>query len=155
MPMRERSGQGGMMDSGQGGMMGGDMQPMMRMMHERMAREEMDGPMGMMHLDHIEGRIAFLKTELGITDAQKPQWDAFADALRTQAGRMKSVREEIMQGRAPETWPDLLGREEHMLLVRVNALKAIEEPARALYAALSPEQQKKANELMRHPMGGL
>src|SRR5262245_57582372 len=31
---------------------------------------------------HIEGRIAFLKAELHITDAQTAQWNAVADALR-------------------------------------------------------------------------
>ena len=35
-----------------------------------------DGMMGM--ADHVEGRIAFLKVELKITDAQMPQWNAFA-----------------------------------------------------------------------------
>ena len=37
--------------------------------------------------DHIEGRIAFLKAELKITDAQLPQWNTFADALRSDAKR--------------------------------------------------------------------
>jgi Spy/CpxP family protein refolding chaperone len=31
----------------------------------------------------------------------------------------------------------------------------MEEPVRALYAVLSPEQQKKANELISHRMGGM
>lgn len=123
---------------GQGGMMGGDMQPVM----------------GMMHLDHIEGRIAFLKAELGITDAQKPQWDAFADALRAQADKLKLERAQMMRQRAPKNWPDLLGREQHTLLMRVEILNEIEGSARAFYAALSPDQQKKANELMPHAVGG-
>jgi hypothetical protein len=29
---------------------------------------------------HVEGRIAFLKTELKITEAQSPQWNQFAEA---------------------------------------------------------------------------
>ena len=31
---------------------------------------------------HIEGRIAFLEAEIGITDSQTPLWNAFAEALR-------------------------------------------------------------------------
>src|SRR5215470_8320624 len=31
---------------------------------------------------HIEGRLAFLKTELKITDAQLSHWNAFAQAVR-------------------------------------------------------------------------
>jgi hypothetical protein len=42
--------------------------------------------MGMMGMaDHIEGRIAFLKAELKITDTQLTQWNEFADVLRANA----------------------------------------------------------------------
>ena len=45
---------------------------------------------------HIEGRIAFLKAELAITDAQLPQWNAFADTLRARA---KSTLRQILRGK--------------------------------------------------------
>ena len=48
--------------------------------------------------DHIEGRIAFLKAELKITDVQMPQWNAFADTLRANAQRMREMRTTMMQG---------------------------------------------------------
>ena len=35
--------------------------------------------------ERAEARLAYLKTALKITDAQQPQWDAFADTLRKQA----------------------------------------------------------------------
>jgi hypothetical protein len=41
--------------------------------------------MGGMPFEHVEGRIAFLKAELKITDAQAPQWNAFAETLRSNA----------------------------------------------------------------------
>ena len=56
---------GGTMGGGAGG-------PMMGMMGR-------GGMMSMMMGDHIEGRIAFLKAELKITDVQMLQWNAFAD----------------------------------------------------------------------------
>ena len=34
----------------------------------------------MMPFAHTEGRIAFLKAELGVTDAQTSQWNAFANS---------------------------------------------------------------------------
>lgn len=37
---------------------------------------------------HVEGRLAFLRAELKITEAQTPQWNAFTDALRANAKRM-------------------------------------------------------------------
>jgi hypothetical protein len=58
-------------------MMGGDMGQMMRMMSGMMPRE--GGGMDMMPGQHVEGRIGYLKAELGITDVQLPQWNAFAE----------------------------------------------------------------------------
>src|SRR5690242_3257145 len=40
---------------------------------------------------HIEGRIAYLKTELKITDAQQPQFDAVANAMRDNAKAMRDA----------------------------------------------------------------
>jgi hypothetical protein len=167
MPMRHGGAMNGMRgqampgggQDGMPGMIGENMQPMMmrmmQVMRERMANEQTGGPMRMMHFDHIECRIAFLRAELGITEAQQAQWNSFADALRAQASTMRTMRERMMQGGMPETWPELLSREEQMLSARVDALKAIEGPARGLYAALTPEQQKEANEFMAHPIGGM
>src|SRR6516165_3795891 len=59
------------------GMMG-DM-PMMNMMG-MMRMMEMMGP-DMAAIDRIEGRIAFLRAELNITEAQASAWNAFADAM--------------------------------------------------------------------------
>jgi LTXXQ motif family protein len=42
-----------------------------------------------------------------------------------------------------------------MMQERMNAVKAIGAPARALYTALSPDQQKKADALTGHGMGGM
>src|ERR1039458_9744443 len=64
----------------------------------------MDGPgrmgmMGMMGMaGHVEGRIAFLKAELKITETLMPQWNAFADALRENARRMSGMPAIMMQG---------------------------------------------------------
>ena len=46
-------------------------------------------------LERIEGRLAYTKTELKITDAQTAAWNQLADAIRTAAKhhneRMKSI----------------------------------------------------------------
>jgi Spy/CpxP family protein refolding chaperone len=76
--------------------------------------------------------------------------------MRAQAGKMRTMHEQMMQGGGmPEAWPDRLAHMERMLSARLDAVKAMEEPVRALYAVLSPEQQKKANELISHRMGGM
>jgi hypothetical protein len=67
----------------------------MPMMHMGM----MMGPgSGMSTIDHIEGRIAFLRAELKITDAQMSAWNAFADALRANAKKLGEVRAAMMSG---------------------------------------------------------
>jgi hypothetical protein len=76
------------------------MMQMMRRMHSgamsRMAL--MGGPPEMMPggtLSNIEGHIAFLKAELKIIEPPKA-WDAFADALRTNAKTLASAPNPIM-----------------------------------------------------------
>jgi LTXXQ motif family protein len=80
--------------------------PMMNMMHGMMSNMSMmnmmdmmrtmrmmgPGTTGMFTLDRIEGRIAFLQTELKITEAQTGAWGAFADALRMNAKKLGEVR---------------------------------------------------------------
>ena len=77
------------------GMMSG-----MRMMRMGMMRMMgMMGPgSGMSTIDHIEGRIAFLRAELKITDAQMSAWNAFADALRANARKLGEVPAAMMSG---------------------------------------------------------
>lgn len=114
-------------------------------------------PMLMMRpLAHIEGTLAFLRTEIGITEAQRPQWDAFADALRA-AARDIQARASPAMG-APMTaakmlpWPDRLTRTEKLLSARLDAVRALEGPVGALYGVLTAEQKRKADELMAYPM---
>ena len=73
---------------GPGAMMGGQMS-MMGMMGQGC----MMPMMGMS--DHVAGRLAFLKAELKITDAQLPQWNAFADALRAHATQMREMMQQM------------------------------------------------------------
>ena len=143
-----------------GGMMGGDMgkmmqnmMPMMRMMMARGGMERMDGPMGMMAPQRIEGRIAFLKTELKITDAQLPPWNAYADVLRQGAKSMADMRETMMQPAVPHSFPDHAAYQVKMLAARLDAAKANETAGRALYAVLADAQKKTADELFAPPMG--
>src|SRR5437868_2827142 len=45
---------------------------------------------------HVEGRLAFLKTELKITDAQLPLWNAVADAIRANVKSMGEMSGGVM-----------------------------------------------------------
>ncbi|MBN9510925.1 MAG: Spy/CpxP family protein refolding chaperone [Alphaproteobacteria bacterium] len=101
----------------------------------------------------MAGHLDTLKTELGITDAQEPQWDAFATALRAHVKAMREMRAQMMQqGPAPD-WPDRIAQHERRLAAHLEALKAIEAPVRALWDTLSDEQRRKANALLVSHMG--
>jgi hypothetical protein len=134
-----------------GGVAGAGGMPMMGMM--RMMGQ--DGMAGMsMMAEHVEGRLAFLKTELKITDAQLPLWNAVADAIRTNAKSMSEMMSGgMMGGSQTATLPDKLSMREKMMAAHLEALRKFKAAVDPLYAALSPEQKKTADELLLGPMG--
>ncbi len=150
---------GGMPMMDMGKMMGGEMDkmmPMMRMMGGAMMQGAMmqGGGMGMMPGEHIEGRLAFLKTELAIIDAQLPQWNIFAESLRTSVRGMRTAMGGMMQGGMPTTAPARMDAMVQMMSARLETMKTMQAAAKQLYAVLSDEQKKTADELMtEHTMG--
>lgn len=143
----------GMAMGGDMGKMMETMMPMMRMMMARGDMMRMDGPMGMMAPERIEGRIAFLRTELKITEAQQPQWAAFAETLRSNAKAMAETRKAMMQPKPQLSAPDSVEHEVHMLGERLDGLKATAAATRALYVVLTEAQKKTADELLMPAMG--
>lgn len=132
---------GNMMGQGQAGPAG--MMPMMNMM--------MGAQSG---VEHIEGRLAFIKAELKITDTQAQQWNAFAEAVRGNAGSMAEMRKSMMgsQG-APATLPERLAREDKLVAAHLAALKKTEEAVAQLYGVLTDDQKKVADTIVVGPMG--
>ena len=104
--------------------------------------------------ERVEARLAYLKTTLKITDAQQSQWDAFADTLRKQARagdeRMKARQAQMAEGRkgTPPTAIERMERAQTRLAASSTRLNETLAAAKPLYAALSPEQQKVADELL-------
>lgn len=137
-PGRPGMGRQGMGGQGMGGMM---QQGGMHGMHMVPAR-------------HLEGRLAFLRAEIGITDAQAPVWNGFADAVRKASKeRMAAMPPVGQQPPAEAGWLANLERHEKMMAAHLESLRAIRTAAQPLYAALSDEQKKTADELMKGPMG--
>ena len=134
-----------------GGMAGAGDMPMMGMMRMMMGRDGMS-MMGAM-TRHVEGRLAFLKTELKITDAQLPLWNAVADAIRANAKSMGDIAGGMMGGSQTATLPDKLAMREKMMAAHLEALQKFKAAVDPLYAALSEEQKKTADELLIGPMG--
>ena len=104
--------------------------------------------------DHVEGRIAFLKTELKITDAQQPLWNAVGDAMRASAKDMAAMMPMIQSMMQPSgTLPEKLAGREKAMTAHLEALRKLKSAIDPLYAALSDEQKKTADQLMVGPMG--
>jgi hypothetical protein len=141
-PQSEEDGNmmGGMMGRGMRGgpmmgMMGGGC-PMMGMM--------MGGGGAM----YPEGRIAFLKAELAITDAQTKVWEGYAAALKKNMEGMQAMRESMMAARSEKTPVARLDAHINAMEGRLEALKDVKPALGALYDALSDDQKKKADELL-------
>jgi hypothetical protein len=127
-----------------------------------MGEQQMGGTpmMGMMQMmmggmaGHVEGRIAFLKTELKITDAQQPLWNAVADAMRASAqdmAAMMPLMQSMMQSSG--TLPEKLTAREKVMTAHLDALRKLEAAVEPLYTALSDDQKKTADQLMLGPTG--
>jgi hypothetical protein len=104
--------------------------------------------------ERVEARLAYLKTALKITDAQQAQWDAFAGTLRKHAReadqRVQAMRAEGAARREKGAQPTAIERMERSQQRLAAAYTRQSETLAAvkpLYAALSPEQQKIADEL--------
>ena len=133
---------------GQPGMMGNGMGGMMRMMQTMMAQGGMGGGMGLLSAEHIEGRIAYLRTELKITDAQLAQWTTFADTLRSNAKALQQAHTQAKPGNGASSAPDQLDRQATLATAQAEALKTLAGAERSLYAALTDEQKQLADELL-------
>ena len=102
--------------------------------------------------ERVEARLAYVKTALKITDAQQQQWDAYAAAVRKEANAMDQRMQTFRQERgARRERPNAVERLERLQSFhteaanRINELLSAEKP---LYAALSPEQKRLADEVL-------
>jgi LTXXQ motif family protein len=99
---------------------------------------------------HIEGRIAHIKTELKITDAQAPLFDAVANVMRDNAKAMgdaaQSLRGDPNQPRQPRTALTRLEAHAKFGELRAQGDAKLLAAFRPLYQSLTPDQQKSADE---------
>jgi hypothetical protein len=132
---------------------------MMNMMNMMQMMQMMGGQApGMGMIDHVEGRIAFLRAELKITDAQAGVWNAFAEAFRANAKKLGEARASMMPrpGTAQPQAPTLAQRldvQERWFAARLDGTRAIKAVYAKLNDAFSDEQKKAADELLAPNMG--
>jgi len=97
----------------------------------------------------IEGRLAFLKTELKITPAQEAQWQQYASVMRQNATSLDQAiaNARLHRGTAMNAVERMEVREQ-FAKVRADNEARLLTAFKPLYASLSPEQQQVANALM-------
>jgi hypothetical protein len=134
-----------------GGMMGMGMMDQMpgRMMAMMGGNCPMLGMMGGTDASAFtEGRIAFLKAELGVTDAQKSAWEAYAAALKKNLEGMQGTRQAMMKVMQSKSPVERVDARISMMEGRLSTLKEIKPALATFYNALSDDQKKKADQLL-------
>jgi hypothetical protein len=107
------------------------------------------GPDALRHFERVDAHLAYVRTALRVTDAQAPQWNAFAEAARAAAERLRQAYAQAMQpGAQPATAPAQMERHMALLSARLEAMRAVATAAGPLYAALTEEQKRTADALM-------
>jgi hypothetical protein len=109
-------------------------------------------------LDRVDGRLAFLKTELKITDAQSEAWSSLAQTIRINSEAHNAMHREMMKEMHDGDFfdkplPDRLVIQETHLEARLQQVKNVKEEVEKLYAVLDDDQKKSADEIMLPMMG--
>ena len=99
----------------------------------------------------VDGRIAYLKADLKITDAQSPLFDKVANVMRENAKAMgeaaQSLRGDPNQPRTAITRLEVRAK---FAQLRADGETKMLAAFRPLYQAMSPDQQKAADEMFEH-----
>jgi hypothetical protein len=136
-----------------GPMMGhGAMGPMMG--HGAMGPMMGNGAMGSMMGSIAEGQIAFLKAELGITKDQESAFEPIAAAIRSNGARMQEMHN-AMSMRGQGTAEQRIDASLRMMEGRAEALKALKAALPPLYAVLTEQQKRKADQALAMGMMGM
>jgi hypothetical protein len=106
-------------------------------------------------LERVERRLGYLKTDLAITEAQTPQWNELAQAIRTTA-KQRSERMQALFAGEPKakTLPERVEQQEQFMAASLEELKQIKASLVGLYAVLTDNQKKEADEMVL-PMVGM
>lgn len=136
------------------GMMGGGC-PMMGMMDHGMRGQGMmwGRQAGMAAM--VDARLAYLKDELKITDAEGEAWNGYAEAIKGRVTNMQSMRQGMIdamqKGGAIERMDARINGMEAIL----EAMKAFKPATEKLYGVLTAEQKKIADELIGIDCGAM
>jgi hypothetical protein len=93
----------------------------------------------------VEGRLAYAKTLLGITDSQAAAWKAYADVSRANAQRLQAAQEVVLNAERTGSAIDRMHAQTGMMQAQLDAMKALQPATEALYGVLTPEQRERTD----------
>ena len=109
-------------------------------------------------LDRIDGRLAYMKTELKITGTQAAAWDDLARVIRdtaeTHNAMMREMMKDVRSGDfVKKPLPERLTLQQTHLEARLEQIKAVKAAVDKLYTLLDDTQKKTADDIVLPSLG--
>ncbi len=130
------------------GMMGQGMMGQGKMGQGMMGRHVKMGAM-------VDGRLAYLRSELNITDAQTEAWKGYTDAVKGRVDVMQGMRQGMMNAMQKGSAIERMDARMKGMEAMVESMKAVKPATEKLYAALSDEQKQVADQLIGLDCGAM
>ena len=103
----------------------------------------------------VDGRLAYLKGELSITDAQKDAWDGYAEAVNGRVETMQGLRESMLDTMQRGGAIERIDARIKGMQAMVDAMSAVKPATEKLYGILNAEQKKIADDLIGLDCGAM
>lgn len=125
---------------------------------------EMWGPGGMMGgyggqwmLDRVDGRLAYMKTEINVRDDQEAAWTAFSVAVRSTVEAHNTLMQDAAGIRDGDqqsmSLTDRLAWQEARLEARLVQVRALKDATEKFYTVLDEQQKEAADDVVLPMMG--
>jgi hypothetical protein len=96
----------------------------------------------------VEGRLAYAKALLGITDSEAAAWKAYEDVSRANVRSLEAAQRAMIDAERTGSVIDRMHAQTAMMQAQLDARKALLPATEALYKALTPEQQERADAIL-------
>jgi hypothetical protein len=103
----------------------------------------------------VDGRLAYLKGELNITDAQSEAWNGYANAVKGRVDVMQGMRQAMMDAMEKGNATGRMDARIKSMEAMVESMKATKPATETLYAVLTDEQKKVADQLIGMDCGAM
>ena len=114
------------------------------------AQQAMAAPADSSAMAPVEARIRDLHKKLHITAAQKPQWDALTQVMRSNAQAMVDLQKQRAADSQSMDAVEVIKSYESVIEAHEAGMKKFVPPFEALYNTMSDAQKKSADSLFRN-----